>query len=139
MSKTRPNLSDEIKYYIKFMHKFMKWSPEVIFKHPSLSSSNKIQKRTVQYWIKRIDETDGIERIKQKGAKRILSANQEKDLVKYIDSNNQKSYNQVKIDTRIDCTPRTVNNYALRNGISKSEKSFRFLNFCCTIYSNFYL
>lgn len=116
MSISRPNLSDEKRTYIKFMYVHLKWDADQIRKHPSVAP---IQKRTVVYWIERIEQTGSVDRIKQKGAKRILNRNQESELVKYVERNNQKSYAQVKIDTKINCTPRTVNNYALRNGISK--------------------
>lgn len=119
MSKKRPNLSEEKRYFIKFMYKYLKWDAEEIYKHPSLNELGcKMQKRTVLYWMQRIDTSGSVERIKQKGAKRILNMDEEKQLIDYVIKNNKKSYLEVKIDNKMNCTARTLNNYALKNGIS---------------------
>lgn len=68
LKKNRPNLSEEKRIYIKFMYKYLKMDADQIFKHPSLNENGqKIQKRTVQFWLKRIDDSGDILRIKQKG------------------------------------------------------------------------
>lgn len=66
------HLSDEIKYYIKFMHKFMNLSPKEIKDHPALlkKDGSKYRLSIINFWLKRIKTTGSISKIKRNGPKK---------------------------------------------------------------------
>lgn len=79
----------------------------------------KIQKRTVQIWMQRFNETGSMKAKKNTGRKRILNPAQEQRLVNFIEENNKLSYSEIVSKTNFSGTRKSLNNYALRNKISK--------------------
>lgn len=98
-----------------------KLSPEQLINDAVLkrSDGSKILKQTVEYWYKRIRETGTIEIKKRSGRPRKLNEEKEKKLCDFVLKNNRLSYREVKIKTNAPCSIRTVNDYCLKNKISK--------------------
>lgn len=117
----RNNLTDFQKHLIVFLNKDMGLEPGEIKKDARLlrSDGKMMQTRTVKYWLDRYNLTGDTNSIKPTGRKRCLDVVNESKLMKYIEDNNEMFYSEVKATTGLSCTARTINNYALRNKISK--------------------
>lgn len=121
----RANITDRQKYLIEFLHTENGLSAEEIRQHKSLirADGTKILLKTVKYWLDRLKKTGEMKTLHRSGRPRFLDEEKERELINYIDNNSKKNYHVIKRNIHLTCTRRTVNNYALRNGI----KAFRAL------------
>jgi len=115
----RANITDRQKYLIEFLHTENGLSAEEIRQHHSLirADGTKILLKTVKYWLERFKKTGEMKTKHRSGRPRFLDDGKEKELIEYIDQNTKKNYHDIKRNIHLTCTRRTVNNYALRNGI----------------------
>ena len=119
---TNVPLTDEQRWLIKYLHKKGKSPLEIRQENDLRRQDNSlISLQTVNYWINRFKETGDVKPAPKPGRKRILNKNEETKLVRYIKDHSKMDYNQVKKKKKLPCHRRTVNNYALRNKISKSN------------------
>lgn len=122
MPKLRPNLKLEQKLLIVYLHKEMSLETKEIMKHPDLMTNGKpIQKRTVEYWLKRYSDNGNVNSIKSTGRKRKLSQEEEEFFISYLDQNNKRSYSWLVDKLGLNFDPRTANNYGLRNGYRNKD------------------
>lgn len=117
----RANITERQKYLMEFLHTENGLTAEEIRQHKSLirADGTKILLKTVKYWLERLKKTGEMKTMHRSGRPRFLDDNREKELISYIDNNSKKNYHVIKRNIHLTCTRRTVNNYALRNGISK--------------------
>ena len=122
---SKSNLTEYQRHVIRFSSSNGKTVNE-IRDLPELRRSNgsKPQKRTIQYWIQRLNETGDTKRAKKTGRTRKLNKKQEEKLIKFIEENPKIDYltiasqmrkTGIAFDSMISA--RTVNDYALRNKI----------------------
>ena len=83
------------------------------------ADNSKILKKTVVHWVERFKRAGNMEVKKRSGRPRMLNVNQEDRLVNFIKNNDKMPYSRVKAKTKFSGTPRSINNYALRNKLSK--------------------
>lgn len=116
-----PKLSDEVKNKIKVLRKDFKLEPIEIKYHTIMKKDNKYENLDViKYWCKKVDQTGDCKVSKKSGRPPKLNKDQVDLLVKMIDQNPTKFYNEIKRKCNLNhVTRRTVNNYGLRNGIRK--------------------
>lgn len=122
MNRTNQPLSNAQKTIIHYLYKAGKTSDEIRL-DPQLKKLNGdlIAKCTINYWIKRIDATNNTLTEKRPGRPRLLNKNQENQLVEYVKDHPKMVYREVKNKKKLNCSRQTVNNYLLRNKISKFE------------------
>lgn len=115
------NITLKQKFLIEFLHTQNGLNAEEIRNHPDLKreDGSRILKKTVQYWLDRFKKTGEMKQLKRSGRPRVFDEEKEKQLIEYISTNSKKNYQHVKRNKGLACTRRTINNYALRNGISK--------------------
>lgn len=115
------NITEKQKNLIEFLYTENGLSAEEIRNHHRLrrEDGSKILKKTVIYWLERFKKTGEMNTMKRSGRPRVFDEEKEKKLIEYISTNSKKNYQMVKRTEGLMCTRRTINNYALRNGISK--------------------
>jgi transposase len=115
-------LSVEQKGIIKFLN-LKGLTAEQICKEEQLkrNDGSPILKETVNYWIKRINDTGNVNEKPKSGRRRILNAQQESKLIDFIQKNNDMDYKTIKAKTNFRGSTRSINNYALRKKISKLQ------------------
>lgn len=110
------------------MHLYLKFNAKEIQMHDSLRDSNGKSPRidTIRYWIKRIEETGSVEKIPKSGRPKLLNSQQESKLVSLVKKHPKKRYNKIRslylTKERVLLKRRTLNNYCLKNRISKIIK-----------------
>ena len=117
------NITQKQKFLIEFLHTENGLNAEEIRNHDLLrrEDGSRILKKTVIYWLDRFKKTGEMNTMKRSGRPRVFDEEKEKNLIEYISTNSKKNYQIVKRTQSLMCTRRTINNYALRNGISKSS------------------
>lgn len=100
-------LSEEKRYFIKFMKNYLNYDEKQIKNHPSMinEDGSKIRLSTVRFWFNRINESGDIKALKKSGRPRKLDEQEEGKLIRTI-----KMYPKKRV---------TVNRYGLRNKYSK--------------------
>lgn len=110
-------LSEEEKYYIKFMVKFMNMNEREIKQHPSMINANR-RLSTIRYWVSKVRNNDDLF-IKSKGRPLSLDENQQKGLIKLVRENPKERFNEIRMRMlrkyKINLKRRTLNNYLLRS------------------------
>lgn len=121
MNNRRPNtpLTDYQRSVIKFLHR--KGTP---LKQISLEEDLRrpdgqlVNVKTVKYWIKRLNETGDVAVKGRSGRPKKLKPRKEAALCRYILNHEKMPYSEVRRKKELwRLHRRTVNNYALRNGI----------------------
>ena len=120
----RPNLTEYQRNIIRFCHSNGKTVDEIrSLKELARLDGSKPQKRTVTQWIARLTGTGDVQPKKMTGRARKLNRVNEAKVVEYIDRNPKVDYSRVAArftkKFKFDCDRRMINQYALRNGISK--------------------
>lgn len=115
-------LTEEQRFYLKFMHVYLKFTAEEIRNHVSLKNSdNKLhRKSTIKYWIDRIDETGDVKVKERSGRPKKLNDNEIEHLLNTIKQNSKLRYSRIRLKSKLTkvCT-NTINRYGLRNGFRK--------------------
>lgn len=115
------NLSEEQRYFIKFMKVYLQYTPKQIQHHPSILSSDGSVRRlsTIKYWLNRIDTTGNCEVKAKTGRPRLLNNEQEAHLIKTIKLNPKTRFRVIQDKSGLFIPVRTINNYSLRNKMRK--------------------
>lgn len=78
---------------------------------------------TIKYWMKRVEDTGDIQTKSRSGRPKALNHTQTNEMVKMIEKDDEVTYpeiaDQLKKKFKVDFKPRTVNDYALKEGYSK--------------------
>lgn len=121
LQKSRPNLTDYQKSIIRYSHSNGKSVDEIReIDQLRRADGSKILKSTVKKWIERINQTGYTNTLSKSGRPRALNNQQESEVLKFIDRNPKKNYSVVAARfQKFNIKPRTVNNYAIRNGYSE--------------------
>lgn len=112
------------------MHLFLKMDAKEIQKHQSLKDNNGKSPRldTIHYWIKRIKETGDVKTLPKSGRPKLLDSKQELELIDLVKKHPKKRYNKIRSlylsKKQILLKRRTLNDYCLRNKISKIIERF---------------
>ena len=122
-------LSEEQRYWICFLHSENNLKPEEIRRHEKLlKPDGKLHEiKTIKLWLNRYEQTGSVKPKPKTGRPKLLNLEQEENLVDFIKSHGKLRYPEVKSALKSDLKRRTINNYALRNKISKC--SFLLTNF----------
>lgn len=96
-------------------------SIEYIQNLEQLKSKNgkKIRRDKLMYWIDRINQTGSCEPKKKKGRPSVISINKRNKILSAIKEDDEITYPELVRKFKLNCSPKTVNNLALKNGISK--------------------
>lgn len=116
----RKNITEKQKHLIEFLHLENGLTAEQIRNHEKLrrEDGSRILLKTIKYWLDRLKKTGEMQTKHRSGRPRFLDGGNEQKLLEYINSHSKKNYQFVKLEKNLECTRRTINNYALRNGIS---------------------
>lgn len=115
-------LSEEQRYYFKFMVNYLKFNIDQIRSHPSMinSKTNKpFQKRSLQVWFDRLQSTGNVYTIPKTGRPKKLSPLEEKLLISTIKENPKQRFKNIRALGFRQIGVRSVNRYANRNGYRK--------------------
>lgn len=119
-------LSDEQRYYLKFMCKYMNYDSNDIRNHPSMinkDTGKPFQKRAITNWITRLNDTGDVKKLSKTGRPKILNQQEEDLLVKTIQKFPKLRYRKIRsLGGFQKVGVRAVNQYAIRNNFSKINK-----------------
>ena len=120
-SKSRPNLTEYQRNVIRFCSTNGQTADQIrALPELAKADGSKPQKQTIDYWITRLNQTGDVQLKKNGGRPRKLNPTREARLVQWIERHPKVDYSTVATKfARWKCKPRTINEYALRNKISK--------------------
>lgn len=85
----------------------------------TIAKELKIAESTVKRWYDRYVSTGEMDIKKGQGRKRCLTEFQESKLIQAIENNKFETYEEAKNLLRVNCSRRTLNKYAIKNGYSE--------------------
>lgn len=114
-------LSEEKRYFIKFMKNYLNFDEKEIKNHPSMinEDGSKIRLSTVRFWLQRISESGDIKALKKSGRPRKLDEMEEDRLIRTIKMYPKKRYSSIRRSGFLHVSRVTLNRYGLRNKYSK--------------------
>lgn len=121
MGKPRVQLSEEQRYFIKFLHLTNGLSPEQIRNHRDLKKpdGSLYQLKVIKLWCDRAANGEPMKVKKRTGRTPCLDESSRKEITDFIERNSGLNYNKVKLLKDLPCSRRTLNRYALVEGIRK--------------------
>lgn len=116
-------VTEQQKQAIIILHKYEGKDIDEIRTHESMKRPDGTfhRKETIKLWLDRLNETGAMVSKPKSGRPRKLNREQEGNLIKYIQDNPKKRYPQIKKETGLNISPRTINRRANEHGI----KTFR--------------
>lgn len=115
-------LSDEQRYYLKFMALYLNYEVDQIRNHSSMvnAKTNKpFQKRAIVNWLNRLTETGDVKLVPKTGRTKLLNKKEEELLIKTIRKNPKLRFKKIRALGFRQIGVRSVNRYANRNGYRK--------------------
>lgn len=117
-------LTEEQKYFLKFMKKYLNYSEKQVQMHESMRKPDGQLHllKSIKLWFNRLDETGDVKEIKKSGRPRLLNNENENKLIDIITKNPKNRFREIKrkaIKSKLiseNVNIRTINNYSLRNG-----------------------
>lgn len=131
MNRSRSKLDEYQRWMIVILNSEMGVTPDVLRYHPKLlkADGQPLPKKQIQTVIERYQGTGSVNERKRSGRPRILSKRQEYQLIHYVKSHRKMSYRNVLYRKKYQMHRRTLNDYTLRNKISKNPSLIVFLWF----------
>lgn len=119
MPKKIFRITEEQKSYIKFMYEYQSMEPDQIRVHESMKKGDGSYHRlsTINLWINRLKETGKMENQPKSGRPNKINPSETADLIKFIKNNSHMRYPEVRSQTKLNISPRTVNRIANNHGI----------------------
>ena len=113
------------------MFKYEKRSPEYIMNHQCMRKpdGSTHQIKTIKLWIKRLEATGEMKSKPKCGRPKKLNDQQAIDLVNFIKNHPKLRYSEVKRETGVEVSPRTINRIANEHGLSNFIMILLFLIF----------